>query len=233
MRLKIKIASIREVDWSAMTLNFFIVFPEGSLEGAPGFSVVGARAPSPIVSGDLQRTVVEQFPNVTVFDVTLIFQTIESVIEKIGYVIRFMALFTILTGIIILIGAILSGKRDRIEESVLLRTLGASRNQIRAIILTEYFFLGLFAALTGALLSMGSGWALAVWVFEVEYLAYAWPIAAAVALVTALTMTFWYAPKPRNHLATSADYSPQRRLRKGGILADSPFKSELAGISLA
>jgi putative ABC transport system permease protein len=188
--LKMKITSVRKVDWSSMTLNFFLVFPLGILEDAPGFSVVGTRAPDATASGELQRVIVEQFPNVTVFDVTLILQTIESVIEKIGYVIRFMALFTVLTGIIILIGAILSGKRDRIEESVLLRTLGASRKQIRAIILTEYFFLGLFAALTGALLSMGAGWALAIWVFKVEFLAYAWPVVAAVTVVTALTVAF-------------------------------------------
>ena len=133
-----------------MTLNFFLVFPLGILEDAPSFSVVGTRAPNPETSGELQRAIVKDFPNITVFDVTLIIQTIESVIEKIGYVIRFMALFTVFTGIIILIGTILSGKRDRIEESVLLRTLGASKRQIRTIILTEYFFLGLFAALTGA-----------------------------------------------------------------------------------
>lgn len=188
--LKMTITSVRKVDWSAMTLNFFLVFPAGVLEDAPGFSVIGTRAPTPAASGSLQQEIVKQFPNVTVFDVTLIFQTIESIIEKIGHVIRFMALFTVFTGIIILVGAILSGKRDRIEESVLLRTLGASRRQIRAIILTEYFFLGLFAALTGALLSLVAGWALARWVFEVEFLAYAWPVVAAVAAVTVLTVAF-------------------------------------------
>ena len=188
--LKMKITSVRKVDWSSMTLNFFLVFPLGVLEDAPGFSVVGTRAPNAETSGELQRAIVKDFPNITVFDVTLIIQTIESVIEKIGYVIRFMALFTVFTGIIILIGAILSGKRDRIEESVLLRTLGASKKQIRAIILTEYFFLGLFAALTGALLSMVAGWALATWVFKVEFLFYAWPIISAVAVVTTLTVTF-------------------------------------------
>jgi putative ABC transport system permease protein len=190
MRLKMKITSIREVDWSNMTLNFFLVFPVGLIEEAPAFNVVGTHAPRPEISGELQREIVAKFPNITVFDVTLIFQTIESVIEKIGYVIKFMALFTVFTGIIILVGAILSGKRDRIEESVLLRTLGASQGQIRTIILTEYFFLGVFAALTGSLLAMAGGWALAKFVFEVEFLAYAWPIVAAIGFVTLLTVTF-------------------------------------------
>ena len=190
MRLKMKITSIREVDWANMTLNFFLVFPNGLLEEAPAFNVIGTRAETSQVSGELQRRVVAEFPNITVFDVTLIFQTIESVIEKIGYIIKFMALFTVLTGVVILVGAILSGKRDRIEESVLLRTLGASRGQIRTIILTEYFFLGVFAALTGSLLAMAGGWALAKFVFEVEFLAFVWPIAAAIAFVTILTMVF-------------------------------------------
>ena len=67
---------------------------------------------------------------------------------------------------------------------------GASRNQIRVIILTEYFFLGVFAALTGSFLATAAGWALAKFVFEVEFLAYLWPVAAAIGFVTLLTMGF-------------------------------------------
>jgi len=60
------------------------------------------------------------------------------------------------TGVIVLVGAILTGRMQRIRETVLLRTLGATRRQLRQILLVEYAVLGVLAAVTGALLSIGS-----------------------------------------------------------------------------
>lgn len=189
--LTLEITSIRDVDWESMDLNFFLVFPEGILEQAPGFFVLTTRVDDDAAtSGALQNKVVQAYPNVTVVDITLIIETIESIIEKIAYVMRFMALFTVLAGGMILVGAILSGKRDRIEESVLLRTLGASRKQILHILLTEYFLLGLFAALTGAVLAFVASWALARFVFEVNFFAYTAPLWVISAVVCGLSVAF-------------------------------------------
>jgi putative ABC transport system permease protein len=84
-------------------------------------------------------------------------------------VIRFMAGFSILTGIIVLIASVLISKYQRLQESVLLRTLGASRKQIFAITALEYFFLGALAAVTGIVLSLAGSWALAKYSFESEF----------------------------------------------------------------
>jgi putative ABC transport system permease protein len=78
---------------------------------------------------------------------------------------------------------------QRVRESVLLRTLGASRRQIRSILIVEYLLLGVLAATTGILLSIAASWALAAWVFEASFTP---PIAAAVIavlIVSALTVT--------------------------------------------
>jgi putative ABC transport system permease protein len=80
-----------------------------------------------------------------------------------------MALFSIATGLVVLTGAIVSGKYQRMKESVLLRTLGASKFQIRRIFFIEYFFLGTLAALTGILLSLVGSWALTRFVFETQF----------------------------------------------------------------
>ena len=80
-----------------------------------------------------------------------------------------MALFSILTGILVMITAIVSGRYQRLRESVLLRTLGASRRQIRRILLIEYFFMGLFSAATGLLLSLAASWALAELAFDTSF----------------------------------------------------------------
>ena len=77
------------------------------------------------------------FPNVSAMDLTLILQTLDSILSKISFAIRFMALFTVATGLVVLVGAILTGRYQRVRESILLRTLGASRKQVLRILLVE------------------------------------------------------------------------------------------------
>ncbi|MFT5110161.1 MAG: putative ABC transport system permease protein [Pseudoalteromonas tetraodonis] len=187
--LKLKVANIRRVEWGELGLNFFMVFPMGVLEEAPAFNVVTTRTPSDQITGALNREIVKRFPNVTVFDASLVFDLLREIVGRVGWVIQFMAMFTVFTGVLILIGTILSGKRDRVEESVLLRTLGASRAQIWRILVIEYALLGLFAALAGALLAMAASWALATFVFELDFLAYFWPIPVTVFGLTGFTVT--------------------------------------------
>ena len=75
----------------------------------------------------MQRAVVEHFPNVSAIDLTLILQTLDTVVQKVTFAIRFMALFSIAAGVMVLTSAVLTSRAQRIRESVLLRTLGASR----------------------------------------------------------------------------------------------------------
>jgi len=79
-------------------------------------------------------------------------------------------------------------KYQRLRESVLLRTLGASRNQILRITALEYGLLGLLAALSGILLSVVGTWALAQFVFEVPYRPNALPLIIVASIVTILTI---------------------------------------------
>ncbi len=90
-------------------------------------------------------------------------------LEKIGFVIRFMAGFSIATGLIVLIASVFVSKYQRMQESILLRTLGASRRQIFLIIMLEYFFWGALAAATGILLALAGSWALARFSFNAPF----------------------------------------------------------------
>lgn len=160
------VGSIRQVQWRRIQPNFLVVFPAGVLEHAPQFHVFVTRAPSSEASAAVQRAVVEQFPNVSMIDLRLVLDTVDSVLSKVSFVIQFMALFSIVTGLIVLASTVASSRYQRIRESVLLRTLGASRTQIINIMVVEYLCLGVAAALTGLLLSLASSWALARFVFE-------------------------------------------------------------------
>jgi putative ABC transport system permease protein len=167
--VKTKVASVREVDWRRVQPNFFIVFPKGSLEDAPGYFAMVTRSGTAERSAALQRQVVEKFPNISVIDLRLILQTVDTLLKKVSFVLQFMALFTAFTGLLVLIGAVLTGRYQRARESVLLRTLGASKRQIGSILLVEYLSLGVGAALTGTVLSLAASWALAHYVFQISF----------------------------------------------------------------
>jgi putative ABC transport system permease protein len=80
-----------------------------------------------------------------------------------------MALFSIASGAIILVGALTASRFQRVREAVLLKTLGAGARQIRQILLTEYFAWGSLAALTGVLLASVAAWGLVRFLFEMRF----------------------------------------------------------------
>lgn len=163
------VGSLREVNWSRMQTNFRAVFPKGVLEDAPQFHVLMTNVPNSQIAAKYQGAVVRSFPNVSVIDLTLILEVLEELFSKIGFVIRFMATFSMATGWIVLISAVITSKSQRLKESVLLRTLGASRKQILTITAIEYFFLGSLATGAGMILALSGSWALASFSFESSF----------------------------------------------------------------
>jgi putative ABC transport system permease protein len=163
------VGSLRKVDWNRIQTNFLVVFPTGVLEEAPQFHVLLTRIPNKEASARFQQLMVKQFPNVSIIDLSLVLSIVDKLLDKIGFVLRFMAGFSIFTGLIVLIASVLISKYQRIQESVLLRTLGASRKQIFYITALEYFFLGALAAATGIVLSLAGSWLLAKFIFETEF----------------------------------------------------------------
>jgi putative ABC transport system permease protein len=186
--LRTRVASLREVDWQRVQPNFFVVFPEGVLEDAPQFYAVVARAESSRASANMQNAVVERFPNVSAIDLTLVLNTLDAILGRVSDAIRFVALFTILTGCAVLASAVLSSRSQRLKESILLRTLGAPRWQIVTSVIAEYVFLGLISALTGALLAIAASWGLSFYFFKTAAALSLAAIFSVPVLVTCLTV---------------------------------------------
>lgn len=196
VEMRTRVESLREVDWRRVQPNFFVLFPRGPLDDAPAFHVLVTRVESPEASARLQRAAVQRFPNVSAIDLTLVLRTVDQVLGRIAFVIRFMALFTVATGLLVLVAAVLSGRYQRIRESILLRVLGASRRQVLRVLLVEYAALGLLAALTGVVLSLVSSAALAIFVFRVPFAPPVLPLLVATAGVTLVTLlTGWAASR--------------------------------------
>ncbi|MBD2720657.1 FtsX-like permease family protein [Hymenobacter sp. BT189] len=185
--MRVVIGGTREIDRARVQPSFLLVFPAGVLEQAPQFTVLLTRTPNTAALAAVQQRLVQEFPNVSAIDLALILQTLDDLIGKISFVIRFMAGFSILTGLLVLSSSVVISRYQRVRESVLLRTLGASRAQILRITLVEYGLLGLLAALAGIGLALLAAWALAVWVFSASFGPALLPLLGLAALVTVLT----------------------------------------------
>ncbi|HEX2521078.1 MAG TPA: FtsX-like permease family protein, partial [Terriglobia bacterium] len=183
-----RVGSLRKVEWERVQPNFFVVFPAGVLEDAPQFYVMVLKTTSNEESARLQQMVVQRFPNVSAIDLALVVNMIDTILSKVAFVVRFMALFSIFTGLVVLAGAVVTGRYQRIRESVLLRTLGARKRQVVQIMLLEYLFLGMLAALTGLLLAWAASWALAQYVFEAPFVPFFLPSLLALLIMTLLAV---------------------------------------------
>ncbi len=167
--IKTFISGIRKVDWPNDPPNFIFVFPSGVLENAPQIWVASTRVEDPLSVVQFQQELVFGFPNVSLIDLRLILSTVDELFSKVGLVVRFLAFFSIVTGLVVLAGAVMNSKFARIKENVLLRTIGARTGQIMRITLIEYGYVGIFSAITGMVLSLGGGWLLTKFFFEVQF----------------------------------------------------------------
>lgn len=164
------IASTRTVNWQTPQPNFFVVFPTGVLEPAPQFFATTVRTTSREASVSIQQQIVQAYPNVSAIDVGQIISTIREFLDKITFIIQFIGLFSIITGLIVLAGSAATSRFQRIREAVLLRTLGAKQNQVVKIQIIEYVLLGVMAALIGLTLSVGASALLGYFYFNIEFI---------------------------------------------------------------
>jgi len=169
MPVKTVISGIRKVDWPKDPPNFIFVFPSGLLEQAPQIWVISTHLEEGTPSAVFQQKLVTFFPNVSLIDLSLILKTVNSIFEKVGLVVRFLALFSMITGLVVLAGTVVNSRYARQKENILLRTLGAGSRQLTAITLIEYIWLGTFAALTGMVLALSAGFLLCFFFFEVSF----------------------------------------------------------------
>ncbi len=168
VKIETTVSSIRGVNWSRFEPNFFAVFEPSALERAPQTFVFLANSANERMGAVLQRDVVRRYPNVAIIDLTLVRQTVGEITRRATVAIRFLAIFSLAMGIPVLFSAVAATRRERLREGVLLKTLGATRQQIGRIMFAEYALLGLLGSLTGMLLSFGGAWAVMKFVFERE-----------------------------------------------------------------
>ena len=182
------VTSLRTVNFARFEANFFVVFAPEAIRRAPQQYVFVANVPPGDALAAIQRDVVRRFPNISSLDLTLVRQTIGSIVNRVILAIRFLGLFSLAMGIPVLFSAVAATRRARLREGVLLRTLGASRAQVAKILLAEYGALGALGALTGMVLAFAGAWGLTRFVFHDAFHPAVGPTVAIATGMLALTM---------------------------------------------
>lgn len=167
--IKTYVGSFRDVKFNQVSTNFLVLFPDNVLNNAPKFHVIITKTKNDRQAADVQAEVVREFPNISVINLGMIVETLEEILDKISFVIQFMAFFSIITGVLVLISSLIISKYQRMRESILLRTLGAGSGTVSTINTLEYFFLGTLASLSGILLSFLATWLLSKFVLELPF----------------------------------------------------------------
>jgi putative ABC transport system permease protein len=169
--IQARVTSVRHVEWSdSRAGGFMFVFRPGVLDRAPHASIAFFRGPADAAArGRLQADLVAVAPNVSVIDGREILQTIKTVVDNVTLAVTVVGSLVVLSGLLILIGAVAMTKFRRIYEAAIFKTLGATRRVITAVLLLEYGLLGALAGLIGSLGAIGLTWGISRFALEIPF----------------------------------------------------------------
>jgi putative ABC transport system permease protein len=166
-----KVTSIRDVEWrDSRNGGFIFVFRPGPLDTAPQTFVSPFKGPqAPADRARFQHDLVERFPNVSVIDVSEILQTVRDVMSKVTLGITVVGGLVLLSGVLILVGAVAMTKFQRVYEAAVFKTLGANTRTIAKMLLFEYGVLGSLAGLVGSLGAVALTWGVSRYALEIPW----------------------------------------------------------------
>ena len=166
--LQARVSSIRTRIKKSVQPFFYFVFPEHVLRHAP-HTIFTALHVEPGRISQLQNTLVERFPNITVIDVTPTLVAFTQLIRKLSFLIRFFTGLSILAGVCILISAIIATRAARVREAVYFTILGATRSFVRQVFNLENLLLGLASAVIAVMLAHLSTWLVCRYFLDIAY----------------------------------------------------------------
>ena len=192
-QIPLKVAAIFHSDEQHIAGRANFLLPSGLLKDAPTVWYGAARINSKQVA-TIERALFTAFPTVTVINLADVLDRIETVVNQITFVVRFLAGFSIFAGLMILASSIASTRFRRTREAVVLKTLGATRGRIIRIFSVEFSVLGLLAGAVGAVFANLLTRGILVWVMEIQW-HFQWRATIVTLLGTAIlaTATGWIA----------------------------------------
>ncbi|WP_431283857.1 ABC transporter permease [Humitalea sp. 24SJ18S-53] len=185
------IASLRDVAWRTLGINFTLVASPGLLEAAPHTHIATVRN-DPGQDVAVLRALTDAFPNISGIRVRDALEAVSSLLGRLSMALSSTASVTLLAGMLVLAGAVAAGQQRRVRDAVVLKTVGATRAQIRHAYLVEFGVLGLASGVLAAAAGTAAAWGVVRFVMRAEWAFLPWTLVSVVLGCIALTMAFGY-----------------------------------------
>jgi putative ABC transport system permease protein len=188
-----RIANLREVKWESLSLNFVLVFSPNTLTGAPHNLLATVTLPKETALADdakLAQAIGREFPATTAIRVKDAIDAFNVIFSRVRVAVRAAGSVTLLAGAFVLAGALATAQRRRIQQAVILKTLGATSRRILLSHLAEYLILALLTSCIALLIGSLAAWITLTWVMDVEFSFSAWAAAQATLAAAALVAAF-------------------------------------------
>ena len=163
-----EIANWREIEWQSLRMNFAMVFSPGLIDKAPYSLIATAHMPRDMEE-PVDRMIGMDFPNVSAIRVREALEAANAILAGIGTALNATSMIAIVAGVLVLGGAVAAGRRKRIYDAVVLKTLGATRANILYAYALEYGILGLATGVIAALVGSVAAWSVLVLIMEANW----------------------------------------------------------------
>lgn len=182
-----RITSLRKVDWENFQVNFFVVTTHDLLATAPATYITSFRLDG--AEPALMAQLVERFPSVTVIDIDALMRQVRQVMDRVAQALTWVFMFALAAGGLVLAAAVQASQRERLKDTVLLRTLGASRRFVRSAVLAEFITIGLLAGTLASAGALATAGLIASQVLDIPYVPdWRIPLIGIVAALAALSL---------------------------------------------
>jgi len=188
----LKIDNLRDIAWRSLGINFTMVASPGFLERAPHTHIATVRV-APADEAGVLLAVTDALPNVSGIRVADVLGAVAALVGKIAAALAATGSITLAAGALVLVGAVAAGQRRRMAEAVVLKTLGATRQQIRGAWLVEFGLVGAAAGVIAAMVGTLASWGVVHFLMHADWVFLPGVLAATLLGCVALMLGFGYA----------------------------------------
>jgi putative ABC transport system permease protein len=174
--LKATVANIRELEWQSMRPNFFLVFPPRLLAAYPATFMTSFYLDA--ADKRFLNRFIRSFPTITVIEMDVVVEQVRSIVGQVSAAIELVLGVILAAGALVLVAGVQASVDTRMQESAILRALGARRNLVLGGLLIEFATLGFFAGLLATVAAEMSVYILQTWVMDMRYAPspWVWPL---------------------------------------------------------